>query len=403
MKFAHFADCHVGSWREPKLRDLSTKAFEKAVDVCIEKEVDFVLISGDLFNTSLPDLTSLKICASKFKELRDKDIMVYVIPGSHDFSPSGKTILDVLESSGLFINVVKGKIVNEKLVLSFTEDKKTGVKIAGMLGKRGMLEKSYYESLDKTNLEKESGLKIFMLHTALSEFKPKEMEKMDSAPLSLLPKGFDYYAAGHVHYIFEEDVKGYGKIVYPGPLFPNSFREIEKLSNGGFYLWEDGKTSYQPIVVANTFSIKVDAQDKSPSKVESDIKKELKGKVLFNTIVTIRIKGTLSEGKPSDIDFKSVFEYAYDKGALFVMKNSNKLTNKEFEEVKIDISKIDDVEASLIKEHVGNSNIWDKDKEAKLTSALLDAFDLEKREGEKNYDFEHRVKENVDKVLGLAK
>ena len=35
------------------------------------------------------------------------NIEVYVIPGSHDFSPSGKTMLDVLENSGLVINVNK--------------------------------------------------------------------------------------------------------------------------------------------------------------------------------------------------------------------------------------------------------------------------------------------------------
>ncbi len=31
MKFAHMADCHIGSWREPKLNNISTQAFEKAI------------------------------------------------------------------------------------------------------------------------------------------------------------------------------------------------------------------------------------------------------------------------------------------------------------------------------------------------------------------------------------
>ncbi|MCK4522256.1 MAG: metallophosphoesterase, partial [Nanoarchaeota archaeon] len=97
MKFAHLADCHIGSWRDPKLRDVNTKAFIKAVDICIEKNVDFILISGDLFNTSLPAIDNLKQAVIKLKELKDKNISVYIIAGSHDFSPSGKTILDVLE------------------------------------------------------------------------------------------------------------------------------------------------------------------------------------------------------------------------------------------------------------------------------------------------------------------
>ena len=32
----------------------TVKAFIDAIDICIQRQVDFVLISGDLFNTSLP-------------------------------------------------------------------------------------------------------------------------------------------------------------------------------------------------------------------------------------------------------------------------------------------------------------------------------------------------------------
>ena len=146
MKFAHMADCHIGSWRDPKLKDMSTLAFGKAIKKCIEENVDFILISGDLFNTSLPRLDNLKTVVSIFKKLKDKDIPVYIIPGSHDYSPSGKTMLDVLEEAGLFINVVKGEDVDGKIKLNFTIDEKTGAKITGMLGKRYSLEKEYYKN-----------------------------------------------------------------------------------------------------------------------------------------------------------------------------------------------------------------------------------------------------------------
>ena len=108
MKFAHMADCHIGGWREPVLREASIKAFVKAIDTSLEKNIDFLIISGDLFNTSLPAIDSLKTAVEKLKELRDKDIPVYIIAGSHDFSPSGKTMIDVLEKAGLVTNVVKG-------------------------------------------------------------------------------------------------------------------------------------------------------------------------------------------------------------------------------------------------------------------------------------------------------
>ncbi|HLD86479.1 MAG TPA: metallophosphoesterase, partial [Candidatus Nanoarchaeia archaeon] len=101
MRFAHMADCHIGSWRDPKLKDISTHAFVRAIDLCIKKQVDFIIIAGDLFNTSFPRLDNLKIVVQKFKQLKDLGIGVYIVPGSHDYSPSGRTMLDVLEEAGL--------------------------------------------------------------------------------------------------------------------------------------------------------------------------------------------------------------------------------------------------------------------------------------------------------------
>ncbi len=233
------ADCHVGSWRDPKMRDVNFDSFSRAIDICLERKVDFVLIAGDLFNTSLPGIDGLKLVVKKLKKLKDSGIRVYAIAGSHDYSPSGKTMIEVLESAGLLVNVVKGDVVDNKLRLRFTIDEKTGAKITGICGKKGMLDRKLYEDLIRDNLENEKGFKIFMFHTALSEFKPKELDHVDVAPLSLLPKGFGYYAGGHVHYVKEFKEKGYGDIVFPGPTFPNDFREIEQLQHGGFYIYDD--------------------------------------------------------------------------------------------------------------------------------------------------------------------
>ena len=400
------ADCHIGSWRDPKLRDASTKAFLKAVDICIEKQVDFVLIAGDLFNTALPGIDALKVVVTKLKELKDSNIPVYAIPGSHDFSPSGKTIIDVLENAGLIINVMKGKIIDEKLNLKFTLDKKTGVKITGIFGKKGMLEKSHYKSLLKKELEQEKGFKIFMFHTALTEFKPEELDSMESQPLELLPKNFDYYAGGHVHYVFNKKEPGYGVIVYPGPLFPNSFSELEKLENGGFYIVEKTdklELKYEPIVIYNVFSLTIDCNNKSPEQIRAELEERIKGREFINTIVTIRLAGTLDSGKPSDINIKEIFSKLYDSSAYFVMKNTSKLTTKELDKVKAKTSSVEDVEDLLIKESLGqikvdNLNI---EKEEKLTKQMMAILSKEKQEGERVADFEKRIREEIEKIIKL--
>lgn len=408
MKFAHLADCHIGSWRDPKLRDIAVKAFSKAVDLCIDKNLDFVLISGDLFNTSLPAVDNLKQTVEELKKLNDNNIPVYAIAGSHDFSPSGKTMLDVLEKAGLMINVAKADITDDdKIRLKFTIDKKTGAKITGLLGKKGSLEKSYYEALLRDELEQEEGYKIFLFHSALTELKPESLKNIESHPISLLPKNFNYYAGGHPHYIYNKQEENYGLIAYPGPLFPNNFKELEELERGGFYLVtvENNETSveYHPIQIHNLHSIKINATHKAPEQVESEIIQAIKELELNNTIITLRVEGVLDSGKPSDINFKDIFSALYDKSAYFVMKNTAKLTTKEFEEIKVQPSSVEEVENKLIKEHIGQIKVagFDLEKEETLTKELMHVLSTSKQEGETVSVFETRIKDEVDKILEL--
>ena len=77
------------------------------VDISLSENVDFILIAGDLFDIALPSIDILKSTAKILNKLKDFDIPIYIIPGSHDFSASGKTMLDVLENTGLVHNVMK--------------------------------------------------------------------------------------------------------------------------------------------------------------------------------------------------------------------------------------------------------------------------------------------------------
>jgi exonuclease SbcD len=394
MKFAHMADCHIGGWREPQLKELSIKAFDLAIEKCISEHVAFILICGDLFNTALPSIDLIRDTAAILRKAKDHDISVYIIPGSHDFSPSGKTMLDVLEKAGLIENVVRFE--EEKLV--FTEDK-TGVKIAGLLGKKGGLEKSYYETLDMSNLESESGFKIFMFHTALAEFNPKGMENMESQSVAALPKKFNYYAGGHVHFIFDKKMDD-GLLTFPGALFPNNFKELEQFNHGGFYIVDNNLDfKYVDVNLKEVKNIVVDANNRTPEQVRFDILKDATD--VDGKIVTVRVEGTLLSGKPSDVDFKSVLNSL--STAYIVLRNTTKLTSKEFEELKVDTADVQDVELKLIGQHIGQIPLMDmpKEQEEKLIINLMAALNKEKEEGEKNFDFESRVIKDVLKVFAL--
>lgn len=402
MRFIHLADAHIGGWKDPRMRVLVNDSFIYALDLCVEKNADFLLISGDLFNSSHPSIDDLKLVVQKLKELKDAGIETYAIAGSHDFSASGKTMLDVLEEAGLLRNVVRGKVEDEKLILKFTTNKKTGAKITGMLGKKGMLDRKFYETLNTEILEKEEGFKIFMFHTSITELKPKNLEKMDSSPVSLLPKGFDYYAGGHVHIVENKTIPGYKNIIYPGPVFPMNLHEFEELGNGSVFYYDDGNIEKIDLPTKKRLSIKINTDKLDSQKAKEKIVEEIKNKEYQDTIVMLRVEGELSAGKTSDINFQELVKMIYDNGAYFVMKNTSKLTSKEFEEVKTSHLTTNDIEEKIIDEHIGKSQVFiDKEEEKKMIMTLMKILSVERKEGEKIADYERKIKEEINQILKI--
>lgn len=417
MRFAHLADLHLGSWREPKMRDISTTVFLNAIDNCINKQVDFIIFAGDLFNTSMPAVDTLKIVTKKLKELKDKDIPLYAIAGSHDFSPSGKTMLDVLENAGLLVNVCKGEINRDttQLQLKLTIDKKTGAKITGIIGRRGLLDRSYYENLDRDIIEKEQGYKIFLFHTTLTELKPKHLEMIDSQPASFLPKNFNYYAGGHIHHKTLINIPEYGPMSYPGALFPNNFSELEKYSHGWYYLIDvetnhvlhdrekkyDQQIEWIPLDFIRHKKLKINCDNKNPSQIYDEIINYFSDKKIEGNLITINLVGEMSEGKPSEINFKKIFEELTLQGAYFIMRNTNKLTTKEFEEIKTlpDHISIEEFEERVIKEHLQQFKTFTPELETSLSKSLLHNLNTKKIEGEKSYDFQERVFKEIKNLL----
>ena len=401
MKFAHLADIHIGAWRDPALKDLNLEAFRRAVHIVLDKKLDFVLVAGDLFNTSMPSLEHLKQTVILLKRMKKQGISVYAVPGSHDYSPGGRTILDVLEEAELLVNVMKGEVVGNKLRLSFTIDKKTGAKITGIRGKKGSLEKRDYELLDVDSLEKEQGFKIFMFHTAIDELKPEELEKMESMPATEMPQGFDYYAGGHVHVVEHKDEEGYKNLVYPGPIFPTNFAELWKLGRGGFYIFEDGKLEFQVLNIKNVYRIELSAEDKTPEQLNHELEAAIQNKEFNNTIVLIKVGGLLKSGKPSDINFKSIISELYNKSAYFVMRNTSHLSSQEFEAVKISSGTAEQIEEELIKQYAGKSKTSFTQKQEEMIRNLIKSMGEEQKEGEKKYEYDARMKKEADETLGL--
>ncbi len=390
FRFAHLSDCHIGGWREPELTALSIQGFTTAMELCIQRKVDFILIAGDLFNTSLPVFDALKEVARVLRVVQDAGIRVYLIPGSHDYSPSGKTMIDVLEKAGLCVNVFRFS----ENKLQFTVDQKTGVKLTGMVGLKGGLESFTYQTLQKENLERETGFKIFLFHSLIDEYKPDFFEQIIGEPLSSFPKGFSYYAGGHPHYVFQKKEKGYGLITYPGPLFPNNFLEMERLKTGGFYIVDDQlHLEHVPVMLKQVVSLRFSAEGKTPEQVKHEILTRLQKSPIKDCIVTLRVDGILRQGKPSDLRFDDIVQKS---GAYCVLKNTAKLQSAEFETISAQTGTVEDIERSLLHEYASKKPLsFISVSPETFISSLIHFFDREKHEGETIADFERRLLSDV--------
>jgi len=231
-KFAHISDVHLGGWKAQALQDLNFKSFQKAIDICINSKLNFILIAGDLFDSAYPPIEILKETFAEFRKLKEARIPCFIIAGSHDYSVSGKTFLDVLEKAGFCKNVTNFEEKEETIILNPTIHE--GVAIYGYPGKKSGLE---VQDLRKIKFNDAPGMfKILMLHTTID--KAKGTLPIDAIETEKLPYA-DYYALGHLHIDFK-----YKNFVYPGPIFPNNFQELEDLKYGRFCIVDTKSENY---------------------------------------------------------------------------------------------------------------------------------------------------------------
>jgi len=393
IKFAHLADCHLGGWRQEELQRLNFQSFQKVLERCIKGKVEFILISGDLFDSAYPPIEILKESFSEFKKVYDAGISVYLIAGSHDFSVSGKTFLDVLEKAGFCKNVENWQMEEDgriKLKPYMHKD----IAIYGYPGRKSGME---IKDLSKVYFDSVNLFTIFMVHTTIKDVVgtiPMESIEKQKLPLA------NYYAMGHIHQSFEiHEANSY--YVYPGPTFPNNFQELSDLQYGSFRLVEfDGvniKTQNIKIPLKEVVSveIKIDSGLTATQKIISEFDKfNLKDK-----IVLLKLKGILMQGKTGDIRFNEIEEFIKKKEAFTFLRNISSITTQdsEFEMELLQSDNIDNIEHQIIDEYSrknpANFN--------KYLPQLMTALSLEKNEDEKSIIYEERLLSELKNILDV--
>ncbi len=350
MKFIHVGDTHIGQVYKNDNRNNDIKnAFIQLIDYTIENKIDFIVHSGDLFDVGTPPLDALLFVTDQLNRLKKEGIPLFIIPGSHDVGVGEEeSIIELFHKNGLLINL------NSKEYISIGERVKLSGKtyksafICGIKGKRSRVEDEIFKKLD-IEIDESTRIKIFVFHHTISflgeKFKDLETES--------LPKGFDYYAAGHWHGHKENIPYDKGIIQYPGSLEYCDEKEIVDNPNRGFYIIdynENGINSilYKVIKTRNKQIFTFNANGKNPQ----DLEKEVLDKLSKNEgdILVIKLDGKV-KGKSSDINLVKIKNIGYELGYSYISINRSKLSDEEspYENEDIKNQEISSIEEEFLK------------------------------------------------------
>lgn len=413
MKFAHMADIHLGYQKEPILQDMERRTFEDIVKECISRKVDFVIMAGDIFHVNVPGMDVQKHAFSQFKRLHDAKIPVYAVYGSHDHSPLYNSVIDLLAEIG-YITKMEHERIDNKIHLTYTKDPGTGALLAGLSGLKTGKDLENYSMLDRQE-PPDGSPKIFIFHGALKDM--SDGERGEQMAASLMPRGFDYYAGGHLHvHSKEENLGGLPMVVYPGTPFAGNWRDMMKNSDAdedgvsktkrGIVIVEyDGKISIEfvPMSRAKYKRIRVYADDKNSEAVARDLDKKVTAAGAEGRIVVVSAEGALSSGKTSDIDLSEARSYLKDAGASVVLVR-NAVTSKEYD-VRVEGYGKDECEQHTFKANIEHTSVRRPELIGELgvktAMDLLKCLRVQREDDLKSIDYEERVRNEALNVLGL--
>jgi len=199
VKFIHAADLHLdtpfkglATWNADlakRLRNATFESYRRIIDLCLKHRVDFLLISGDIFDSEIQSLAAQLGFVSGLKRLSENGIATYLICGNHDPLDSW---MEGLQMPGHVFRFGSGEIET----YGFSKDGHLLADIQGI----SYAVQEVNENLSKryTISKNRAPVSIALLHGSVGATGPHK----NYAPFTLEDvehKGFDYWALGHIH------------------------------------------------------------------------------------------------------------------------------------------------------------------------------------------------------------
>ena len=216
MKFVHIADMHFdspfialsdkGNLGEQR-RIEQRKTFKKVIEYIKQNEIEYLFISGDLYEHQHIRKSTIEYINNLFKEIPETKI--FISPGNHDpyLKKSYYSTFNWNENVHIFGPQI------EKIEL---ED----IHIYGY-----GFNDFYCSEFDIENLKIENSEKtnILVIHGTLDGSNVEDMQYNSMSTTMLKQKGFNYIALGHIH---KNNFEKNSKIIYPGSTISLGFDEL---------------------------------------------------------------------------------------------------------------------------------------------------------------------------------
>jgi DNA repair exonuclease SbcCD nuclease subunit len=210
-RFVHAADIHLDSplrslaLRNAELAELignaTRQAFTNLVELCLNEQVDALLLAGDLYDGEQTSMKTARFLAGQIKRLDEAGIQVFIIRGNHDALSRITKELTFPAS----VKVFGGRA-------DFVAVERPGLAVA-VHGLSFAQPKALDSLLQRYRTPLPGMVNIALMHTSLDGapghdvYAPCKAAELDDA-------GFDYWALGHIHK--RSVLKGRCCVVMPG-------------------------------------------------------------------------------------------------------------------------------------------------------------------------------------------
>ena len=347
--------------------------------------------------------------------MHEANIPIYVVYGSHDFSPMSNSVIDLLVAAGYVTKVMLLNDDGETVHLGFIQDEKTGVKIAGLYGLKQGKDELWYDRLDVAALEAEKDPKIFLFHGAIAEM--NEDEEGDKIPLAKFPKGFIYYAGGHMHKYQHYTHKDYQNVVYPGTPFAGFHKDLEDTANGierGYCLvsfdvtdekYENFNLEFIDLPSPTHMFIDIDCDGLEPDTITQKILSWIKTSpnMVHDSIIIFKLHGDMRTGRTSAVDVVAIRKAA--SNALACVISTGGLKSMEYDVVEAVGENRDDIVANVFAENIPQfkgRKILEDATGIQTAMSLLRMTEKPKPAGQTNADYDETVMREGYTALDLT-